>query len=84
MCPAAMWIVVGLEIRRSHDEVALDFGFAALPRQRIRSPEGTKPALRPYFLLSSEIASARLQSRLRSPLAQASSTGPGRSTVRRA
>ena len=40
MWPAAMWIVVGVVMRRSHVETALAAGFAALPRQRIRRPAG--------------------------------------------
>ena len=82
MCPAAMWIVVGWEIRRSQVETALAFGVAAFPRQSSRRPAGTNPASGPYLRESSKSASVREQRRPRSPLMQASSTGPGSSIVR--
>ena len=60
--PAATWIVVGWVSRRSQVEVAPARGFAALPRQRIRRPAGTKAACGPYLLVRSKSASFRLQS----------------------
>ena len=81
MCPAATWIVMRSVIRRSQVEIGLGFGAAALPRQRMRSPAGTNAAV---VVLAAELVErlAPRADRPRSPLAQASSTGPGRSIVR--
>ena len=77
MWPAATWIVVGAVMRRSHVEIVLGLGLAALPRHRMSSPAGTNAAPEPYFRESSNSASLRLQSRPCSPDAHASSTGAG-------
>ena len=78
MWPAATWIVVGLEIRRSHVEVALGFGFVALPRQRMRRPAGAKAASEPYFRAEIEERLVPVaEPTLLALGAQASSTGAG-------
>ena len=56
-------------------------GSRRVPRQRIRRPAGVNAAPGPYLRARSKSASFRLQSFPCSPLAHASSTGPGRSTV---
>src|SRR6476619_2179246 len=74
-------MVVGVAMRRSHVEIVLAVGLAALPRQRKRRPAGVYAALGPYFLARSKRASFRSQSFPSSLFAHASSTGPGMSTV---
>src|SRR5262245_24896011 len=74
-------MVVGWKILRSQVDTALGSGLAALPRQRMRSPAGTKAALDPYLRESAKSALVRSQSGPCSAFAQASSTGPGRRTV---
>ena len=81
MCPPTMWIVAGLRTVRLHVDVVDGLGFTASCPQKASSAVGANDAAAPYFRPRSAIAASRLQSRPRSPLTQASSTGAGSSTV---
>ena len=77
MWPAATWIVVGVEMRRSHVDTGLAAGLPAVPRQRMSRPAGVKAARRSVLAGEVEERLVPVAELPGSPFVQAARPGRG-------